>query len=257
MTMAATALKRKRRDDLPVVAAPAIADDRLALHDAIQRKRKADEAAEAQRTAIARAQGLASSADDDIETLRGKIEAADESDVARAASFIKIDKPVIAAWSGESARTAVERAERHLEVTKAALKRLHKDLAALQDAAAVCANVVIIEANKLLLPLVEQLVAQLRADRARVAITSRVLAELVADDTRIAPRFSENSVYGLRASEERVSPFAALKSDVQSLLYGPTADQHTAAYEAVAAVKAARLALLSDASAALPELMKG
>lgn len=106
---AAAALKRRPRPE--TVAAPPIPDERIALHDAIERKRKADRAIEAQHEAIHRAYALIEKSEQDIAALEAKIPDADLSDVRSAASLVKANKTVAAPWHGENARHAVESGE--------------------------------------------------------------------------------------------------------------------------------------------------
>lgn len=249
-----TALKRKARRDEPV-AAPAIAADRQALAKAIEAKRKADKAVEEQRQAIHRAAALALKASDDIATLRAKIAAADETDVKRAASLIKVDKPVVSPWSGESTRHAVERAERHLELTEQALKQLHKDMGGLQDDAAECTNAIMVEIKTLTVPLVQNLLAQLREHKRAAMITGHALAALLDDASpRDAPRFRDES-RGMRADHAREAPLKEFKTAVERARFGVANDADQGAAASVAnELRAALLALQADASAPLPEV---
>ena len=142
--MPATALKKKPRVVEPAPA-PAVPDERLALFDAIEAKRKADRAVEAQNEAISRGRELRTKAEEDIEKLRAKIAAADQTDVKRAATLIRGEKPITSPWVGESARRSVESAEEKLALTERALGQLKQDLEVMEDDAAEAANAVIVE----------------------------------------------------------------------------------------------------------------
>jgi hypothetical protein len=244
------ALKKKRRVEEPV-AAPAIADDRLPLHDAIERKRKADRAVADQEEAIARARDLTVKADDHIRELRSKIEAADQTDVARAASLIKIDKPVTAPWVGESARTAVERAERHLELTENALRRLHKDMAGLQDDRSEAENSISVCIKQITAPLVAELVARLQAHKRRTLLTNQLLAVLLADGR--APRFNDES-RSMKADRVRDAVLQEFKAEAERVRLGTAPDATADAMRMADEIKSALLALRTDATVTLPEV---
>jgi hypothetical protein len=243
-------IEKKRRVEDPV-AGPVIADDRLPLHDAIERKRKADRAVADQEEAIARARNLAVKADDHIRELRSKIEAADQTDVARAASLIKVDKPVASPWVGQSARDAVMRAERHLELTEAALKALHRDMNGLQDDAAEAQNSISVCIKQITAPLVAELVARLQAHKRGTLLTNQLLAVLLADGR--APRFNDES-RSMKADRLRDAPHAGFKAEVERVRFGNAGDTTESALHLGDAIKMALTALQTDASAELPKV---
>jgi hypothetical protein len=228
------ATKRKQRRDEEPVAAPAVAPDRVALAAAIERKRRADRAVEEQHQAINRARQRAVEMDDHIRALRGKIAEADETDVKRAASLLRIDKPIASGWVGESARSNVEHAERNLMLIENALKRLRQDLKEL-EADAVSAQTAVALAVKLLSrPIAQRLLDRVRADRRRVMIDSAMLAELVSGDT------------GGALSEIKVAFDHARFATVD--------DDYKAASTALAELRATLAELQHNASAELPEV---
>ena len=250
--MPAAALKKKPRI---VEAASAIPDARLALHDCIERKRKADRAVEAQNDSLMRAREMIGKAEEEIEKLKKKIAEADLTDVKRAASLVKAERPIASAWVGENARRAVSAAEERLRLTEAALQRLKHDLVEMQDDVAAAQNAILVEVKKLVVPLIEKMVTKLREAKHQKMIAMSVLNELLDDDLgRRSVRFSSNGIRAMRADDAREAPLKQFRTEVENLRFGQADDADYAAVEtAVEMVKAALLALQTDATATLPE----
>ena len=97
------------------------------------------------------------------------------------------------------------------------------------------------------------LITSARQARRRTAVIVRVLAELLDDDERLAPRF-HNSVRGFKATEARDAPLAALKAEARDPLYGPSGDDHEAALEISKSVKAALVEMQRNSAATLPKI---
>lgn len=245
------ALKKKPRI---VEAAPPIPDARLGLFDAIERRKKADRAVEAQHEAISRGRELVDKAEADIEKLEAKIAAADETDVRTAASLVKADKTVAAPWHGDSARIAVTNAKERLRLTERARKQLQDDLAVMQDDAAAAQNAILVEIKKLTAPLVQKVVGDLREAKRKSIIATTVLNELLADDGRRSVRFND-SLRAMKADSAREAPLKEFRAGFEHLQFGQAAnDDYTTAVTALDMVKAALLALQTDPLAKLPEL---
>lgn len=247
--MPAATLKRKPRI---VEAAPTIPDERLPLFDAIEAKRRADVAVAKQEQAIGRASEMVDKVEQDIETLRARIAAADQTDVKRAASLVKAERPITSSWVGDNARSAVTNAQEKLALTRRALEQLQKDLAVMQDDAAAAQNAVLVEIKKLMLPLVEKVIDDLRAAKRRSIIATTVLNELLADSGRRL-QFNE-TMRSMRADDAREAPLKEFKAGFEHVQFGQTDADFVAARAAVEAIKAALLALQTDPLAKLPEV---
>jgi hypothetical protein len=248
------ALKKLRTVDKIADAAPVIPDDRLPLHDAIERKKQADAAVAKQQEAISRASEAAYLAESGLEKLRSKIAAADEGDVKRAASLIVAERPVVSGWMGESARRSLSQAEQSLAMTDKALLRLRADLATLQDDAAEAQNDVLTQIKTLTVPLAEKLVARVHEHKRATLVTGYILSGLLDDvSRRDAPRFND-SMRGMKADHAREAPLEQFKVEADRMRFGVADDDYKAAAHALDEIKAALFALQSDASAALPEL---
>jgi hypothetical protein len=209
--MPAAALKRKPRPVEP--ASPAIPDARLGLHDAIERRKQADATVQAQHASIYRSQGLVIEAEKQIEKLRAKVSDADRSDEQRAASMIKVERPVVSAWSGENARTAVKRAEANLEMTIRARAKLQAELRELELAAMVALNDVLTERTKLVAPIAAATLARLRVLRTET-VEALAFLNILVDIEKDAPKFHGNDIVAsLNARQARE---AALGDDVRA-----------------------------------------
>jgi hypothetical protein len=247
-----TALKRKRRDQAEPVA-PEIAAERVALAAAIEAKRKADRAVEEQLAAIHRARALAVSTEDNIAALRSKVSAACESDVKRAASMLKIDKPISSPWAGDNARLGVQRAEEDLRLTEAALKLLHQNMAELQDDAAEAQNSILVCVRQITAPIAQRLVERLDEAKRATLVANRILDTLL-DDTGRGLRFADEN-RSMRADRERAAPLEQIKMQAERLKFGaaPDDDQIAAAH-LVSEIKKALAELQHNPEAALPAL---
>lgn len=239
----AAAAKKTADADFPVP------DDRRALALAIENKRKADDAVTAQEEAITRASSLADEADAELEKLRRKVPDAEDADVKRAASSIKAEVKIVSPWAGDKARGSVRAAEDRCTLLRQALDRLQTDLAVLQDDAAEAANVVAVEIRLVMLPALEKMFQETRAAKAKVAIGSRLLAELATVDER-GVRF-HSAVRDMAAAQRRDVAMGDLRRRVQGLTFN-TDDAFRDAAAALAQWRDAIAALKSDASAPLP-----
>jgi hypothetical protein len=194
--MARTAtLKRKIEAEPP---APDDRDDpRGPLRAAIAHRQQADAACARQREAIARAKQTVDRAEIEVELRRSKIAVADESDVKRAATCIKGEKQLISAWSGDAARGALRAAENHVELMQRASAKLTADLAALDLAAKVAANAVIVERTKIVAPVAADVLAEIKTLQHDILRRRAQLAVLLRDE---APKFPANDAAFMTAS---------------------------------------------------------
>lgn len=238
-----------RTTALKKTEAIAVPEDRTALAAAIEAKRKADDAVIAQEQAITRASSLMDEADAELEKCRGKVGDAESADIKRAASSIRADVRVVSPWAGDKARTTVKAAEDRCTLLRQALDRLRADLAGLEDDAAEAANAVAVEAKLVMLPALEKMFQETCAAKARVAIGSRLLAELATVDERGLTFHS--AVRDMAAAQRRETAMGDLRRRVQSLSFNSDAAFRDAA-TALAAWRAAIAALKSDPTAQLP-----
>ena len=127
---------------------------RLPLHDAVGAQRKAERLVEAQHAAIEKASEQIAGADGEIDRLQAAVAKAEESDTLRAAANLKNEKGKVAVgWSADQARRAVENCEERLAMTRRARERLQDEMADLQRQARLAANAVVVERDKLIIPL--------------------------------------------------------------------------------------------------------
>lgn len=250
--MSRAAAKKKPADEVVV---PMVADDRAALAAAIEAKRKADAAVVRQEQAIERAAALVGEAEAAVEAARRKVPDAEAADVQRTASLIKNEAKIISPWSTDKAHSAVRVAEEHCALTRKALDRLRSELLVLEDDAAEAASDVLVEVKLLALPFAEKSFNELSDLKRRVAISQKVLAELVAGgDERDAPRFND-AFRSMRAGEKRDHITRSLRERSASLLLlGAPDAAHAAAATALAEWRAALRALQTDAAARLPSV---
>jgi hypothetical protein len=216
------AAKRKPRQEPP--EAPPVPDSRLGLHEAIERHKQAEHLVAEQREAVARSQALLSEAEDQVEKLRRKIEAADASDVSRAASLIKVERPVVSPWSGENARSAVKRAEEHVALTERAKAKLRSELAELELAAKVALNDVLVERIKLIAPIAGAKLERLKVLRTETSECVATLDALVVDN---APAFTPGELIQSKNCEDaRLEAFNGVRAEAaQYVVSGETFEE--------------------------------
>ncbi len=240
------AAARKKRIIEEPVAGPVIADDRLALHDAIERRKKANDAVTRQHEAIYRARSVISEAEEDIEKRRAKVATADETDARRAASLIKSERPIVSGWVGENARHAVEHGVRNAEMARRARAKLQDELAELELAAKLAENAVLVERNRLIAPVAALTVAKLENLRSEMASATALLDVLMRDQ---APQFSDRD---LLASMKCAAARQAVLADVRPFVVNGNATEIFEMQKSVRAEWTRKLAaLLADATAEL------
>jgi hypothetical protein len=229
-----------------VPTAPVIADDRLALFDAIEARKKADDAVTRQHEAVRRAQNVISEAEEHIEKLRGKIEAADLNDERRAASLIKAERPIVSGFVGSSARHAVEHAEANLAMTRRAQAQLQSGLRELELQARLAENAVLVERNKLIAPVAARTVERLESLRLEMAEATALLEVLMRDH---APKFSDRD---LIASKKCADAREAALADVRPYVVNGLMNEIFEIQQGVRAEWSRKLAaLMTDATSEL------
>lgn len=240
------ALKRRPRPE--PAATPTVPDARAALAGAIEHKRECDDAVARQHEAIRRSQQLLTEAEQHIEKLRSRIAVADLTDTRRAASLIKAERPIQAAWVGENARSAVERAEKNLQLTIKGRATRQAELAELELAAKVAENAVIVERIKLVAPIAAKTLERLKALRMETAQAVALLDALVHDHH---PDFTADQIVQAKTCEElRRAAFAEVRSEAASFaIRGQTIEEFELAKQVTAKWNAKLAALLADANA--------
>jgi hypothetical protein len=237
-----------------VVEAPTPADDRAALAQAIAAAAEAEGRVAHQRRAIERAVASIDETEVALAAAAAHIAEARELDTRRAAAAIAADRDVKTASRTAAAIEAEQELAAKLRLQGSARIQLEAELVQLEDDASDAQNQILIAIRRLISPVAMLLYQQLRADRVRVAVASRVLAELLADDDRRAPKF-KNSLRSIRASEKRGAVLAKLRDNFQHLLLGQDNDANAGAEQELAKWRKALSALQTDADTELPPLL--
>ncbi len=228
---------------------------RAELAAAIRERAAADAAIEAQRKAIARGKKLVSGAEARLESARNGIESGRAADAAAAAAALRTPNALSATGGRKTdatrtARWVEQNACDELETARAALALAQAELPELERQARFAANLAIVVRNRILVPLVEQLLDRGRSARQTLAICEQVLPALLQRDEG-APRFAD-SMDSLKAKELRAEPLKALYDEAHKFFAGYERDEDQAAgREAIKGLELALAALLRDADAAV------
>jgi hypothetical protein len=243
------------RKKAPETAEPvAIPDDRLALHDAIVARGRAEVLVAKQKAAIEKADAQLYAGEDEIERLRKAIPLAIEADERRAASNLKGAKGTVSVgWTAESARNALKNAAARQEMTERARERLLSELKDLEDERATADNVVIVCVKGITVPVIEKLLAEVDAGRRRLAVAESILQLLMTTPLKGPPFHS--GIKAINADAARTVCVGEFRKKSDEMRYtAPQAEHHEAIQSTLAVWSAALAALRQDATAELPKV---
>lgn len=132
------------------------------------------------------------------------------------------------AASSEKAERVIAETKRLIPIAIAAKQMARSDLHIAEDDFAMADNTVMVRVKERLLPTAEAWLAEAWECKRRLAILERALGEVVADDSRQAPKFHDE-LKARTAAKQRDAPIAALKIEVERLRF--SGDHHEAALE--------------------------
>jgi len=226
----------KKKPQAPII----IAGGRDELARAIELEAQAERRVEAKRSAVTRAIEAIERAEERLETARASIDKAKEHDVRRAAAGIasKRGSPATSSLT-EKALEELAEAERSLEVSVAARTTLEQNLTEAEDDAAERSSDVLVAIKSVTVPTVERLIAEVDANKRRLAVAENVLGLLVASER--GPTF-HSFLRSRKAEDRRDVVLAELKQRAERLQYVNNA----ANFEDVKAALAAWSRVLSE-----------
>jgi chromosome segregation ATPase len=229
-------------------------DDRRALRAAIEAARKAEQAIEARKGAIARARQLVEAASRKVEAAAAGIVQAKNEHARIFADAAERDGSE-ANGSGviRAARLAELDAQDQIEAANAALARLEQGLADVEQASRLARNVVLREVNRVCMPHAARLLAEAKELKAKLAARRHVLQFLFGPENRdeIVGGWS-STMDEIKALEDRREPLAGLYRGVSDFL--GTINVHDDGKRAAIEWERAREALGTDPDTPLPAI---